>query len=92
MKTYIFKRESNDFDDILNDPTIKPEFRTVLSWQDHIMICTETYGDEDEINSYILLKYGDDLAKDLIKDFSPKPYIDYQPDPNRPEKFKNVYK
>ena len=92
MKTYIFKRESNDFDDILADPAIKPKFKLVLSWENYLMIGTEMYVEADEIDSYIMLKYGDEIVTDLIKDFSPIPYVDYQPDPNRPKKFKNVYK
>ncbi len=91
MKLYIFKRENNKFDDLKNDPVIKKKFKTVLTWQHHIMLGTELPDDETE--SYLLLKYGEEMVtQGLIKDFSPIPYIDYMPDPDRPEKFKNVYK
>lgn len=91
MKIYIFKREGGDFSDILEDTNIMAEFKTVISWKDHLMIGSD-YSDDDEINSYIMLKHGDELVTDLIKDHSPIPYVDYQPDPNRPAKFKDVYK
>lgn len=91
MKTYIFKRENNNFDDIINDDAVGSKFKTVLSWRDHLLIGTDH--EDDEIDSYIILKYGSDLVtQGLIKDFSPVPYVDYMPDPNRPAKFKDIYK
>lgn len=91
MKLYIFKREGGKFDDMKKDPVIKKKFKTVMTWADHFMLGAE-YPD-DEVESYLLLKYGDELiTQGLIRDFSPVPYVDYMPDPNRPEKFKNVYK
>lgn len=91
MKLYIFKRENGNFDDMKNDGVIKKKFKTILTWKDHIMLGTER--PEDEVESYLLLKYGDEMVtKGLIKDFSPIPYVDYQPAADRPEKFKNVYK
>jgi hypothetical protein len=91
MKLYIFKRENDSFADMQKDPVIKKKFKTVVTWRDHIMLGTET--PDDEVESYLLLKYGDELVtQGLIRDFSPIPYVDYIPDPNRPEKFKNVYK
>ena len=89
MKTFIFKRQDNNFSDILNDPSLKNIFKTQLSWDKHILLYSEDNIDP-EVVSYILLKYGDDIFN--ITDFSPVPYVDYQPDPNRPEKYKNVYK
>jgi hypothetical protein len=93
MKTYIFKRESKNFDDILSDPSIKSVFKTKIFWKNELMICS-TYGDEvsNMLDSYILLKYGEDLTPSIIKDFTPIPYVDYYPDPKRPDIFKNVYK
>ena len=91
MKTYIFKRESNNFDDIVTDPVIKSKFKTFITWTDHLMIGIEL--SDDKTDSYILLKFGEELVTSgLFKDFTPVPYVDYMPDPNRPEKFKNVYK
>lgn len=47
-----------------------------------------------EIESYIMLKYGDEIKSwdHIRKDNSPVPHVDYEPDIKRPEKFKNVYK
>jgi len=91
MKLYIFKREGGKFDDMKKDPVVKKKFKTVMTWTDHFMLGTE-YPD-NEVESYLLLKYGDELiTQGLIRDFSPVPYVDYMPDPDRPEKFKNVYK
>lgn len=91
MKLYIFKREDGKFDDMINDPVIKKKFKTMITWKDHFMLGTEN--PSNEIESYLFLKFGDELiTQGLIRDFSPVPYVDYQPDPNRPEKFKNVYK
>lgn len=90
MKLYIFKRETNDFTDMIKDPVIK-KFKTILTWQGYIMLGTEL--PDKKVESYLLLKYGEELVtKGLIPDLSPIPYVDYTPDPNRPEKFKNVYK
>jgi hypothetical protein len=91
MKLYIFKRENSKFDDMKKDPVIKKKFKTIMTWRDHIMLGTDQPNDETE--SYLLLKFGDELiTKGLIPDLTPVPYVDYMPDPNRPEKFKNVYK
>ena len=92
MNTYILHREDNDFNDLLADPVVKQYFKTVLSWTGHIMIHTDGEAIPSEISSYILLKYGDHVATDsVIRDFSPRPYIDYYPG-SRPKKYKNVYK
>lgn len=73
------------------DPVIKKKFKCLFSWREHLMLGTEQADGETE--SYLFLKYGDELITEgLIRDFSPVPYIDYQPDPNRPAKFKDVYK
>jgi len=91
MKLYIFKRESGNFNDMKRDNVIKKHFKVFFSWRDHFMLGTET--PDTEVDSYLLLKYGDELiTKGLIRDFSPVPYVDYMPDPNRPPKFKDVYK
>ncbi len=91
MRAYIFKRENNNFDDIKKDHVIKRKFKTFIAWSQHLMIGTEDL--DDKTDSYILLKFGEELVTSgLFKDFTPVPYVDYTPDPNRPEKFKNVYK
>ena len=76
MKDYIFKREFNLFDDIINDTTLKKIIRTKIKWKNHLLISIE--GD-DKIESYINLKYGDSMISELVKDFSPIIGVDYMP-------------
>lgn len=91
MKIYIFKREDNNFNDMKKDPVIKKSFKIIMTWRDHLLLGTERPNDETE--SYLLLKYGDEMIpKGLIPDLSPIPYVDYMPDPKRPAKFKDIYK
>jgi hypothetical protein len=92
MKTYIFYRESNKFEDILKDTNIIKYFKQKISWKNYLVLMS--YKVKPEIESYIMLRYGDDIKTwdHVRKDFSPVPYVDYIPDPKRPEKFKNVYK
>lgn len=91
MKLYIFKKEIDKLDDLEKDPVIKKKFKCIFSWSEYIMLGTDNPDSETE--SYLFLKYGEQLiTRSLIRDFSPIPYVDYQPDPARPEKYKNVYK
>jgi len=73
----IFKRESNDFTDILNDKTFKKSIYTKIIWYNHLMIEIEDL--KDDVYSYILLKYGDDMIdfKRLVKDRKPILNVDY---------------
>jgi hypothetical protein len=77
MKYFTFIRESNKFDDILKDATIRKAIRTKILFRNHLIIGIEL--DKGQIESYITLKYGEDLNTELIKDFSPIPNIDYKP-------------
>lgn len=90
MKHYIFYREDNDFTDILQDSNIKKLFEFKLSFLQHLILGGEDI--PEDIQSYILLKYGDDLKDKsfLFVDRKPKPFIDYNPDTNRPDKFKKL--
>lgn len=92
MSTFIFYRENNDFTDILKDKNIKKIFVQKIKFRNFLIGLANSV--PEETKSYIMLKYGDDLKSwdHIRKDFSPIPYKDYLPDPNRPEKFKNVYK
>ena len=77
MKLYIFFKEDNDFSDILDDNNLKKLFRFKISWSQHLMLgSNET---TDELNSYIVLKYGESLLNErhLFKDRTPQPNIDY---------------
>jgi hypothetical protein len=80
MKYFTFYRESNNFDDILNDVNIKKLIRTKLTWHNHMMIGINKYKkDVEKIFSYITLKYGDEMRTNLTKDYSPIPNVDYIP-------------
>lgn len=92
MKTYIFYRENDDFTDILSDTNVKQYFKQKMRWKNYLVLMSHSV--KPEIESYIMLKYGDEMHSwdHIRKDNSPIPYVDYLPDPKRPEKFKNVYK
>ncbi len=78
MKTYTFKRESNNFDDILNDPVIKRSIDMKLFWADHIMVGI-IFDTPESIHGYLVLKYGDCMINPVDKDFTPIPGRDYIP-------------
>lgn len=92
MKTYIFYRENDDFTDLLSDNNVKQYFKQKLRWKNYLVLMSHKV--KPEIESYIMLKYGDEMQSwdHIRKDNSPIPYVDYEPDKKRPEKFKNVYK
>lgn len=76
MKYYTFRRESNNFNDILNDPEIKKNMSIKIKWKQHCLIGFKE-DIEDSILGYVVLKYGDDIVKLTQKDYSPIPNIDY---------------
>ena len=78
MKYFTFKRESNNFDDILTDNVVKKLFDTKIRWTHHLMIGIDEDGNEGSI-SYLTLKYGDDMIGDIVPDRSPVIFNDYQP-------------
>lgn len=76
MKYLTFYREDNVFD-IIKDPVIKKIIDQKITWTKHLLI---GIGDEHEkIVSYITLKYGDDMIKEVVPDRSPTPGVDYLP-------------
>ncbi len=77
MKTFIFKRESNSFDDILKDPSLVKAIRTKIKWLKHLII--EIEDDKVNLESYINLKFGDSIIDRLSKDYSPVIGVDYIP-------------
>ena len=78
MSYYTFKRESNDFKDILNDPSLKKKIVYKISWYGYLMIKLDDY--EKKLESYVLLKYGDELRTGgLANDRTPIPFKDYHP-------------
>ena len=78
MKYYTFKRESNNFSDILSDVNVKKHVRTKISWLNHLMIGL-AHSTEEGVFGYIVLKYGEDICKTVEKDYTPIPNIDYTP-------------
>ena len=91
MNYYIFKKEDNDFSEMLNDKTLNPLLKFKMKFSQHLIL--GSYDDiDDQLSSYITLKYGDMMVNkfDMFIDYSPKMHVDYRPDPKRPNKFKNL--
>lgn len=77
MKTFIFKRESNSFDDITKDPSLVKAIRTKIKWFNHLII--EIEDNNRQLESYINIKFGDYMVNSLSKDYSPIMGVDYVP-------------
>ncbi len=90
MKYYIFYRENNNFEDILKDTNLRKLVKFKIKFDKHIIIGGDNI--PEDLQSYIMLKYGDDIKdkNHIFIDRNPKPSIDYYPDFNRPKKFKNL--
>lgn len=82
MKYLVFKRETNKFEDILKDPTVKKVYKTKIQFTGHLMLGIPDTTDSSKTISYIVLKYGDDIISmdSIIPDRSPIPYKDYNPE------------
>lgn len=80
MKYFVFRRESNKFQDILNDVSIKKHYKTKMTFNNHLILGFNDEGVE-KTTSYILLKYGEDMIDfdKLVPDRSPIPGTDYVP-------------
>ena len=78
MKTFIFKRENSNFDDVLKDKNIKKYIVEKYMFTEHLIIRVE---DAPEALAYITLMFSEELVsmKDLVPDRTPKPNIDYVP-------------
>lgn len=77
MKHYTFYRENDKFDDILKDPAIKKLIYTKIRWRNFLRIAL--YDSNDKLESYITLKYGDEMRNNLVTDRTPVPFVDYTP-------------
>lgn len=88
MKYFTFNRSSSDFTDITKDPTLKKVIDLKIAWSEHLIIGIQDSAANQSIFSYITIKYGDDLAFDIVKDFSPVPGVDYTPKKDK-TKFKD---
>ena len=84
MKKFMFKRESNDFKDILNDKNVKQYIKTKITFYQHLIIQVEEKN-VSKVEAYILLMYGDEFQNfnKLIPDRSPVMYKDYWPDKSK---------
>jgi hypothetical protein len=78
MKTFIFKRENNNFDDVLNDKNIKKYIIERYKFAEHLIIRVK---DTPEALTYITLMFSEELVsmRDLVPDRTPIPNIDYVP-------------
>lgn len=90
MKYIIFFREENEFDDILTDPNLKKLINLKMKWYQHLMIGIDDYKKNEHTFSYITLKYGDEMVKDLHPDLSPIPGVDYQPEKDASKYSKSI--
>ena len=74
----IFHRESGNFKDILSDKAIKKHIRTKVSCCPYLFLVFN----DDKIESYTMLKYGDDVVdvSHVIPDRAPVMDKDYAPD------------
>ncbi len=84
MKTFVFKRENNKFDDILKDKVIKPAIREKYKFSEYLIVRVE---DKPEVLAYLTLMFSEELLnmRDLVPDRTPKPNIDYAPRKNKKE-------
>lgn len=77
MKYITFYRESDNFDDILNDMNIKKYVQEKIKWLNYLRIGVSD--NKETLFSYITLKYGDEMRSKLTEDYSPIPNVDYTP-------------
>lgn len=79
MKYYTFKRESDNFDDILKDSNIKFSIKTKIRWRQYLMIGLSENSKSENVFGYIVLKYGENIVNPIEKDYTPIPNVDYIP-------------
>ena len=81
MKYFVFKRESNKFDDILSDVSVKKAIKTKMTFGNHLILGFVDDEATQRVSSYMMLKYGDDSVEfnKLAPDRTPVPYVDYVP-------------
>jgi hypothetical protein len=70
MIYYTFKRESNNFTDILKDSSLKKEIDFQLSWNKHILL---GFRDDvpQKILGYIVIKYGEEIVNPFEFNYLP---------------------
>ena len=84
MYLLFYRKDSTDFSDICKDKNLKKYILCQQCWHEHMLLRFDDQKDKnwDKILSYIMLKYSDELKNltDVIKDFSPVPFVDYYPE------------
>ena len=75
MKYFTFRRESNYFTDILTDINLRKLIEVRLEWLHHLVIGLSS--DSEKNASYITLKYGDEMVREVCHDWSPIIGVDY---------------
>ena len=78
MRTYVFKRESNNFDDILKDKNVKKYVVEQYHFTNYLILRVQ---DKPEVLAYLLLMFGEEIVrmKDIVPDRTPIINVDYVP-------------
>ena len=78
MKTFIFNRENDKFDDILKDKNIKKYIVEQYQFTHHLIIRVK---DLPEAVAYITLMFSEELVsmKDIVPNRTPIMNVDYIP-------------
>ena len=78
MKTFVFRRENNKFDDVLKDKNIKSYIKEKYLFDEHLII---RVAEDPKVLAYLTLMFSEELInmRDLVSDRTPKPNIDYIP-------------
>lgn len=74
MKTYYFKRENNDFSDLLAEKFLQKKDIETMFYYQHLIVVADF---SDQELSYLTLKYGDEMINPII-DYKPIPNVDYK--------------
>ena len=91
MKYYTFYREDNKFDDIINDINLKKVVDEKIRWYQYLMIgISENQKNVEQTQSYITLKYGDDIVTALTKNYAPVAGVDYIPEKDKNKFSKSI--
>ena len=78
MKTYVFHRENNNFDDVLKDKNIKKYIVEQYQFDENLIIRVD---EDPKVLAYITLMFSEELKsmKDLVPDRTPTMNVDYIP-------------
>jgi hypothetical protein len=74
MKTYFFKRENNNFEDLLAEKCLKKKDIIKMFYYQHLVIVADF---NDKELAYLTLKYGDEMCNPVV-DYKPIPNVDYK--------------